>query len=41
MKAEPIEVSGRTFYPSGIVLGKAMGTLESGTGTIEVLVTLQ
>jgi hypothetical protein len=41
MKAEPIEVSGRTFYPSGIVLGKAMGTLESGTGTIDVLVTLQ
>ena len=25
----------------GTVLGKAMGTLESGTGTIEVLVTLQ
>jgi hypothetical protein len=41
MKAEPIEVGGRTFYPSGIVLGKAMGTLESGTGVIEVLVTLQ
>jgi hypothetical protein len=41
MKAEPMEINGRTFYPSGIVLGKAMGTLESGTGTIEVLVTLQ
>jgi hypothetical protein len=41
MKAKPIEVNGQTFYPSGIVLGKAMGTLESGTGTIEVLVTLQ
>jgi hypothetical protein len=41
MKAEPIEVGGRTFYPSGIVLGKAMGTLENGTGVIEVLVTLQ
>ena len=25
----------------GTILGKAMGTLESGTGTIEVLVTLQ
>jgi hypothetical protein len=25
----------------GTVLGKAMGTLESGTGIIEVLVTLQ
>ncbi len=41
MKAEPIEVNGRIFYPSGIVLGKALATLESGTGTIEVLVTLQ
>jgi hypothetical protein len=41
MKAEPIEINGRTFYPGGIVLGKAMGNLESGTGTIEVLVTLQ
>ena len=25
----------------GTILGKAIGTLESGTGTIEVLVTLQ
>jgi hypothetical protein len=25
----------------GTILGKAMGTLESGTGVIEVLVTLQ
>ena len=25
----------------GTILGKAMGTLESGTGTIEVIVTLQ
>jgi hypothetical protein len=41
MKAEPIEINGRTFYPSGIALGKAMGSLETGTGTIEVLVTLQ
>jgi len=41
MKAEPLELNGRTFYPSGTILGKALGTLESGTGTIEVIVTLQ
>jgi len=41
MKAEPTMISGRGFYPDGTILGKAMGSLESGTGTIEVLVTLQ
>jgi hypothetical protein len=41
MKAEPTIISGRGFYPDGTILGKAMGTLGSGTGTIEVLVTLQ
>jgi hypothetical protein len=41
MRAEPMMISGRGFYPDGTILGKAMGTLESGTGTIEVLVTLQ
>ncbi|RPI38391.1 MAG: hypothetical protein EHM53_09015 [Methanoregulaceae archaeon] len=41
MKAEPVTISGRGFYPDGTILGKAMGSLESGTGTIEVLVTLQ
>lgn len=41
MKAEPLEINGRTFYPSGIVLGKALGSLEEGTGLIEVIVTLQ
>jgi hypothetical protein len=41
MKAEPTIINGRGFYPDGTILGKAMGTLESGTGTIEVLVTLQ
>jgi hypothetical protein len=41
MKAEPTMINGRGFYPDGTILGKAMGTLESGTGTIEVLVTLQ
>jgi len=41
MKAEPTMINGRGFYPDGTILGKAMGTLESGTGVIEVLVTLQ
>ena len=41
MKAEPTIINGRGFYPDGTILGKALGTLETGTGTIEVLVTLQ
>jgi hypothetical protein len=41
MKAEPTMINGRGFYPDGTILGKAMGSLESGTGVIEVLVTLQ
>ena len=41
MKAQPVNIGGVEIYRPGTVLGKAMGTLESGTGTIEVLVTLQ
>ncbi len=41
MKAEPDMVNGHAYYPDGSILGKAMGSLESGTGSIEVLVTLQ
>jgi hypothetical protein len=41
MKAEKVSSGSVRFYLPGTVLGKAMGTLESGTGTIEVLVTLQ
>ena len=41
MKEEPTMIDGRGFYPDGTILVKAMETLESGTGTIEVLVTLQ
>jgi hypothetical protein len=41
MKAVPDVINGHKYYPDGTLLGKAMGTLESGTGTIEVLVTLQ
>jgi len=41
MKASPITVSGVTFYPSGVVVGKALEGLTDGTGLISVLVTLQ
>ena len=41
MKAQPVNIGGVEIYRPGTVLGKAMGTLESGTGTIELLVTLQ
>jgi hypothetical protein len=41
MKARPVRIGDIEFYRDGTVLGKAMGSLESGTGTIEVLVTLQ
>jgi hypothetical protein len=41
MRADPVEVGGVTFYPSGIILGKAMAPLAEGTGVIEMLVTLQ
>jgi len=41
MKAVPVNIGGVEIYRPGTTLGKALGTLESGTGTIEVLVTLQ
>jgi hypothetical protein len=41
MKAVKVNAGSVTIYEPGTVLGKAMGTLESGTGVIEVLVTLQ
>jgi hypothetical protein len=41
MKAVPDVINGHQYYSDGTVPGKAMGTLESGTGTIEVLGTLQ
>jgi hypothetical protein len=41
MKASPITVNGITFYPSGVVIGKALEGLDSGTGVILVLVILQ
>ncbi|HRO90731.1 MAG TPA: hypothetical protein PLC06_09555, partial [Promineifilum sp.] len=41
MRAEPVVVDGVTFYPSGVVIGKALGSLDEGTGMIDVLVMLQ
>lgn len=41
MRTEPVVVNGITFYPSGVVIGKALGSLDEGTGVIDVLVMLQ
>jgi hypothetical protein len=41
MKATPVLVSGVALYPTGTILGKAIGSLDSGTGVIRVLVTLK
>lgn len=41
MRAEPVVVNGITFYPSGVVIGKALGSLDEGTGVIDVLIMLQ
>jgi hypothetical protein len=40
MKATPVLVSGVALYATGTILGKALGSLETGTGFIRVLVTL-
>jgi hypothetical protein len=41
MKAQPVEIGGIEIYRPGTTIGKALEPLDSGTGTIEVLVTLQ
>ncbi|MBL7202016.1 MAG: hypothetical protein ISS56_17900 [Anaerolineae bacterium] len=41
MVAEPLTVGGVTFYPSGVIIGKALEALSGEAGTILVLVTLQ
>lgn len=38
MKAQAELINGKPFYPSGCIIGKALGTLESGQGTIPVFV---
>ena len=41
MKAQPVQISGIELYRPGTLIGKAMEPLASGTGMIEVFVTLQ
>jgi hypothetical protein len=41
MKASPVSVMGFTFYPSGVILGKALESLQISNGVILVLVILQ
>ena len=41
MRASPIIINGVQIYPTGAILGKAMESLESGAGVINVLVTLR
>jgi hypothetical protein len=41
MKASPLTVGGVTFYPSGVIVGKALEGLDEGSGVIEMLVVLQ
>ncbi len=41
MKAQPVEIGGIEIYRPGTTIGKALEPLDSGTGTIQVLVTLQ
>jgi hypothetical protein len=41
MRAEPVTVSGITFHPGGVIVGKALEGLSANKGTILVLVTLQ
>lgn len=40
MKASPLTVQGVSFYPSGAILGKALGGLSFGQGVILVLLIL-
>jgi hypothetical protein len=41
MLARPIEIDGFSFFPSGVVIGKALEGWDSGTGVIMMLVVLQ
>ena len=38
MKARPLTVQGEEFFRPGTIIGKALGSLESGSGVIEVFV---
>jgi hypothetical protein len=41
MKSEPMVLNGRSFHQPGTVIGKALQPLQSGTGEILVLLSLQ
>lgn len=41
MKASPVTLMGITFYPSGVIIGKALEALQADNGIILVLVVLQ
>jgi hypothetical protein len=41
MKAQPVDLGGVEIYRPGTIIGKALEPLNSGTGLIEVFVTLQ
>jgi len=41
MKAMPVLINGIPFYRNGVIIGKALGSLKSGTGAMQMLVMLQ
>ena len=41
MRSEPVEISGRKFHQPGTIIGKALQPLESGRGSILVLLSMQ
>ncbi|MGA9349147.1 MAG: hypothetical protein WBW48_10125 [Anaerolineae bacterium] len=41
MKATPVLINGVPFYRNGVIIGKALGSLKSGTGAMQMLVMLQ
>jgi hypothetical protein len=41
MRSDPIEISGHKFHKPGTILGKALQALDSGTGEVIVLLSLQ
>lgn len=41
MRSEPMEIRGRTFHQPGTIIGKALQPLESGRGSILVLLSMQ
>ena len=41
MRAQSVDVAGIALHRPGTIIGKALGGLEAGTGTIKVLVSLQ